>query len=798
MKLSFNLLKQFVNLDNISPFDVADRLTYAGIEVENVYKLSQATNLVVGKIISCENHKDSDHLHVLQVDLGNKYGIKQIVCGAPNARKDLKVIVAMVGAKLPNDVTINQSCIRGVESNGMCCSLLELGVDKKFLNESQINGIEEVNDDLDVGSEDILSYYGLDDYILEVNILANRPDLLSIYNMAKEVGALFKKEVIKPKIINDKSNKSTFKVNSLTDKCRQFSIKEIYGIKNNISPRWLKNYLMSSNIRSIDALVDIGNFVMLVTGQPLHMYDKDKLNSNSLVVKDDYQGDFVALDDKTYQLINGDIVITNDDEVMCLGGVMGAKKCEVDSNTKNVVIEAASFHHASIRHTSQRLGLASESSQRFVKGTNHFQYDFVLNYTYSLIKEICGIDNGCENVNYINETYNPIIISTSKDKINSRLGSNFSNEDIKEVLSLLHFEVIGDNIYQIKVPSYRLDVTCDADISEEVIRYLGFDNIESSLPKLKQSVGHYSIELENNQKIENYLTNQGLINVLTYSLISEKQIKEFDYLYQGQAYKILNPLTDIHQYVRKSVMPSLIETALYNINHQNKDFMLYEISNIITNNDQGINLGIILSGKRNYQDLLINKDVNFYTLKGLLESLMTLFNINKGRYNIIRNNKIDSLHPLQSALINIEGKNIGYFGLIHPTYQKQLGLEDKEKLFILELRLDKLYQLKTSTNKMKPISKFPYVERDLAFIVKKDVQVEDVIKSIKQISHGLIYDVKVFDIYENISNDNMHKSIALKIYYQSQQETLKDDTINALETKIIETIIKKFNATLRN
>lgn len=798
MKLSFNLLKQFVNLDNITPLDVANRLTYAGIEVENVYKLSQATNLVVGKIISCENHKDSDHLHIIQVDLGTKYGVKQIVCGAPNARKDLKVIVAMVGAKLPNDVTINQSFIRGVESNGMCCSLLELGVDRKFLNESQINGIEEVNDDLVVGSEDILSYYGLDDYILEVNILANRPDLLSIYNMAKEVSALFKVELIEPKIINDNFKKPTFSVSSLSDKCKQFSIKEIYGIKNNTSPRWLKNYLMSSNIRSIDALVDIGNFVMLVTGQPLHMYDKDKLNNNSLVVKDNYQGDFIALDDKTYQLINGDIVITNNDEVMCLGGVMGAKKCEVDSKTKNVVIEAASFHHASIRHTSQRLGLSSESSQRFVKGTNHFQYDFVLNYAYSLIKEICGIDNGCENVNYIDETYNPIIISTSKDKINSRLGSNFTNEEIKEVLSLLHFEVFGDDIYQIKVPSYRLDVSCDADISEEVIRYLGFDKIQSSLPKLKQSVGHYSLELENNQKIENYLTNQGLINVLTYSLISEKQIKEFDYLYQGQAYKILNPLTDIHQYVRKSIIPSLIETALYNINHQNKDFMLYEISNIITNNDQGINLGIILSGKRNYQDLLINKDVSFYTLKGLLESLMTLFNINKGRYNIIKNNKIDLLHPLQSALINIEGKNIGYFGLIHPTYQKQLGLEDKEKLFILELRLDKLYQLKTSINKMKPISKFPYVERDLAFIVKKEVQVEDVIKSIKQISHGLIYDVRVFDVYENISNDNIHKSIALKIYYQSQQETLKDEIINNLEKNIIETIIKKFNATLRN
>ncbi len=798
MRLSFNLLKQYVDLDNINYLEVADRLTYAGIEVENAYKLCEATDLVIGKIISCSNHPNSDHLHILQVDFGPNYGINQIVCGAPNAREGLKVIVARVGAHLPNDITITKSTIRGIESNGMCCSLNELGVDHKFLTDKQISGIEELDDDAVVGDEEVLKYLGLDDYILEINVLANRPDLLGVYNIAKEVGALFKRKVKELKFDYNNLEKSSFKVGSTSDKCKQFSIKEIINIKSNKSPKWLKSYLEASNIRSINALVDIGNFIMLVTGQPLHMYDLDKLDKKELIVEDDFDGDFIALDDKTYHINKNDLVVTSNNKVMCLGGVMGSKYCEVDGSTKNVAIEAASFYHANIRHTSQRLGLVSESSLRFVKGTNHFQYDFVLDYTAYLIDTICGFDKQYQSITYIDEKYEPNIINTSVNYINNRLGSNFNKEEIIEVLSCLNFKVEEkDNNLKIIVPSFRLDVNNQADIAEEVIRYLGFDKIDSKLPNLDQSVGHYSFILENNKKISDYLTNQGLLEVLTYTLISKKQSEVFDYLYKGETYKILNPLTDIHQYIRKSIMPSLIECSLYNLNHQNKDFMIYEISNIQTKEDNGISLGIVLSGKRQIQGLLKQSDVNFYTLKGLIESIMSLFNISKGRYNIIKNNNVDLLHPLQSALITIENKVVGYFGLLHPSYLKEIGL-DNNKLFVLEIRLEKLYDLKTSLNKFKAISKYPSVERDLAFIIKKDVASEDIVKLIKGCNKNLIRDVYVFDVYEDDKLLNNNKSIALKIIYQSYDETLKEDLINSTQNKIIESVIKKFNAALRN
>lgn len=798
MKVSFNLLKQFVDLNGIDSQTLADRLTFAGIEVENIAPLAIASNLVIGKILSCVDHPNSDHLHILQVDLGEKYGISQIVCGAPNARKDLKVIVAMPGAKLANDITINKSKIRDVESNGMCCSLLELGVERKFLTEKQINGIEELNEDAKIGDENVLAYLGLDDEILDINVLANRPDLLAILNLAKEVSALFNRKLLLEDLKVDKLAKTDFKVESLTDKCKQFSIKEIHNIKNNVSPKWLKQFLMASNIRSINALVDIGNFVMLVSGQPLHMYDLDKLKERKLVVKDNYQGDFVALDDKTYKLVPNDIVITCAGEVMCLGGVMGAKCCEVDDESKNIVIEAASFHHANIRHTSSRLGLSSESSNRFCKGTNHFQYDFVLNYAAKLVFDICGYETAYENVTFLDEKYQEKVIVTSLSEINNRLGSNFDLNQVISTLESLRFKIkIDGEKLNIIVPDFRLDITCSADISEEVIRYLGFDKIKDELPTLPQSVGKMSDYLAKNRLVEDYLINQGLSQVLTYTLVNETFSKQFAYLYKGEVYKIINPLTEIHQYVRKSLLPSLLETLNYNLNHQNKDVLIFETSDMITDSDHGVNLAICLTGKMFKQGLLKTDDVNFYTLKGLLEGIMSLLGITKGRYNLVKNDKISELHPYKSALIMVENKLSGYFGKIHPVYQETMDIDKSDDIYVLELRLDKIYNLKTSMVKMKPISKYPYIERDLAFVIDEDVEVENIINVVKKAGHPLVDNVSVFDIYTDKKLMPKQKSVAIKLIYCSQNETLKDDKVNQVEQNIIDMVEKKFKAVLR-
>ena len=402
MLVSLKSVNQYVSLEGLTPEEIADKLTFAGVEVEEVKKLASGTNLVIGEVKECVAHPNSDHLHVLKVDLGPKYGTTQIVCGAPNARTGLKVIVARVGAILPQ-IEIKKGVIRGEESNGMCCSLLELGVDGKYLSDYQKAGIEELPSDAPVGEENVLGYLGLDDVVLNLKVLANRPDLLSIFNVAREIGAIFSRPVNIPTVKAKEDFKTKLVVGSKTNRCSQFSGKEIKGIVTKPSPKWMSELLMAMGVRSINNIIDIGNYVMLMTGQPLHMYDADKLAKAELYVQDDYEGDFVALDEKTYKIIKGDIVICCNNKPMCLGGVMGSLECAVDENTKNIYIEAASFDGASIRHTSNRLGLVSESSQRFVKGTNHFQSEFVLDYAASLINELCEAKENSNNVVYQSE-----------------------------------------------------------------------------------------------------------------------------------------------------------------------------------------------------------------------------------------------------------------------------------------------------------------------------------------------------------------------------------------------------------
>ena len=347
MKVSLNLVKKYVDLEGLSVEDIVRRLTFAGVEVESVSTLASGTNLTVGQVLTCENMPDSDHLHLTTVDAG-AHGVLHIVCGAPNVRKGLKVIVAQVGAKLPGG-EIKLSSIRGVESHGMCCSLLELGVDAKYLNEKQTSGIEELPSDAPVGESDVLGYLGLDDQILNLKILANRPDLLSLYNVAKEVGAIFSRKVNIPTYSEKENFKTELKVGSETKRCSQFSGREIRNLKVKESPKYMKEALRSMGVRSINNIVDIGNYVMLLTGQPLHMYDADKLEKAELIAKDDKTIDFVALDEQTYKVIPGDIVITTNDKAMCLGGVMGSLECAVDEYNRNIYVGVVCFDFESVR-----------------------------------------------------------------------------------------------------------------------------------------------------------------------------------------------------------------------------------------------------------------------------------------------------------------------------------------------------------------------------------------------------------------------------------------------------------------
>ena len=797
MLVSLKEIKNYVNIDGYTANEIADKLTFAGIEVEEVSSLASGTNLVVGHILECEKHPDSDHLHVLKVDLGPKYGVEQIVCGAPNARKDLKVIVARVGAKLPGG-EIKKGVIRGVESNGMCCSLLELGVDAKYLSEKQTKGIEELPSDAVTGNEDVLGYLGLDDEVLNLKILANRPDLLSIYNVAREIAAILDLKVNIPTHEVKETFKTDLVVGSSTCRCSQFSGREIKGIKIKESPKFMKEALTAMGVRSISNIVDVGNYVMLLTGQPLHMYDADKLEKAELIAKDDYQGDFVALDEKSYKVIPNDIVITTNNKPMCLGGVMGSLACAVDSNTTRIYIEAASFDGASIRHTSNRLGLVSESSQRFVKGTNHNQSEQVINFASYLIKEYCEGKEFSNIVKYQKEEEKLSELKCSVKRINNRLGTSFTKEDIHNVLARLSFGVkeINNDEFVVKIPEFRLDVTCEADISEEVIRILGFENVKSELPQLDSKVGGFSLRQSRLREIREYLLLNGLDECLTYSLLSKANAEKFNLLNNEEHYQILNPLTDEREVFRTHILYSLLESASYNTSRQNKDLSLFETSNMVSKSSRSEHLAIVLVGNKLNQAYMNKTPYDFYSMKGIVEGIFELLGVEQSRYRFDRYlDEKEELHPGRSAKIIFQNQVIGVFGELHPSQYSKLGL-GKTNAVVLEMNLESLLNAKVSISKMSPISKFPTVSRDLALVVDKSVAASEIIKVIKVSGKGIVKEANIFDVYTGIPLLESKKSVAVNITL-GKDETLTEKDINEAMDKIKYELSKSLKAELR-
>ena len=791
MLVSLNEISKYVDISGLSKEEIASRLTFSGIEVEEIKTLSKATSLVVGKVISCIPHPNSDHLHVCKVDIKDE--ILDIVCGAPNCKEGIKVIVAKVGAKLPGG-EIKAGEIRGYKSNGMLCALNELGVDPKYLKEEQIKGIEILSDDFEVGDSDILHKLGLDDVILDLSLLANRSDCYSLFNVSREIGALFNRKVNILEANDDSTyEEKEFKVDSLTPNCKEFSVKIVKGIEVKDSPDWLKNCLRSEGIRTINNIVDLGNYIMLLTGQPIHMYDYDKLVKKELIVRSDINEKFTALDEKEYSIHEGDICVTSSGKTMCLGGIMGGLDSEVTNDTKNIVIEVANFNHASIRRTSSRLGLVSDSSQRFVKGINKDQVDYVLNLTTNLLKTISNVDSISNIIKYDVLNHDKKLISCSVDYINNRLGTNFEYEKIKDILQLLYFKFVESdgNKFIVEVPSFRIDVEGKADLSEEIIRYIGLDTISPTLPFMETTVGGKSKDEQKEDVICSFLSNNGLYRVLTYTLVNKKMSESFKILNKSDGYVIKNPLTEDHKYVRTNLLPSLINCANYNLNHQNNNFGIYEISHIDSMQKNEIHLGVVLVGKKYKQDKITGESYSYYDAKGIVDTILDMFNISSTRVKYTRF-ETDEFHPNRSALVLLDNKPLCVMGDIYPTKK-----EIKDSMILLEMNLSVLFATKSKNIKFEPISAYPQSSRDYAFIVDDSINYIDIKNEVKKCS-SLIKEVSVFDIYKGKNLAQNEKSIALTVVFESNDHTLKDNEIDEVHNKIVETLNKKFNVSLRS
>ena len=787
MRLSKKFVNDYTDLQNVDTLELANKMVKLGNEYESVSKLVPATNLIIGEVVSCEKHPDSDHLHICKVDIGKE--TLNIVCGAPNVRTGLKVIVALDGAVLPGG-TIKKTVVLGIESNGMLCSLMELGIDKKFLSEKDIEGIHELSSDAPVG-EDPIKYLELDDEIIDFELTANRSDELSMLGLAYECATITGEKVSLPdlsyKSISEKiSDKLELRVN--TDNVYTFLVKGVNNIKIEDSPNFMKNRLMACNVRSINNVVDISNYVMLETGQPLHFYDADKLGK-VIEARNAVNGEkVVTLDNEERLLTSDDIVITNGKNPVGLAGVMGGLDTGIDENTKNVIIECAIFNPSNIRKTSKKL-LRSEASIRYEKGLD-------VNRCYMAIERACNLLSKYASgeildglLEYNKQSREDKNIEITLDKINSVLGYNLNIDDVKEVFEKLNFKVsVKSNLFTVTVPTRRLDISIPEDLIEEVSRVYGVDNIKSTLPVFESIPSLHDNKL---RTVRNIMVSNGLNEVITYSLINEKDVFKFTNDEFG-IIKVLDPLTEDRTVLRHSIISSLIDVFKYNKARNIKDLSIFEVSKCFSliegNYIEENKLAFLCTGA--YTEGLNKEYYDFYSVKGIIENLLDTLGY-KNRYSFIVHDFPEEMHPTKSAYISLNGKIVGLFGQVHPAIMK-------DEVYVCEINLESLFENRTGKLKYKEVSKYPGISKDVAFILDKDVINEDVISTIRKTGGKLLSKVEVFDYYEGDKIEENKKSIAYNLYFESNEKTLDLNEITPIFESIIDGVIKKHNAVLRD
>lgn len=800
MLISKKWLSQYMDLSDVDFQTVGEQITSAGLEVEGYERLSTGNHLKIGYVESCVDHPDSDHLHVCQVNLGDR--VEQIVCGAPNIATGQKVIVACVGAKLLGG-EIKAGVIRGQQSNGMICSLLELGVDEKYLSEESKTGIEVLPEDAVVGNDDPLGYLGLDDEILDIGLTPNRNDCLAAWAMAKETGAILKKEVTLPNCDGaaNTGTATTLKISSTTEKCPLFLGKVINEVTIKPSPKWMQELLMAAGIKSINNVVDISNIVMLETGQPLHFYDADAIPSREITVKADVEAPYTALDGETYDIVSGDIMITTEGKPIGIAGIMGGEDSKIKETTKSMIIEAATFHHVSIRNTSRRLNLATDASIHFQKGIEPMAAFKAMDRAVQLLVEYADAKGLEETVQYGDHNYTPVSFEVSLTSINQTLGTDFALDEVLDVLQRLDLQpVANEDHIQVTIPSYRTDLCIEEDIAEEIIRILGYDRLPSTMPLIPATVGALSKRQLLRRKIKNIFNHLGFHEAITYTLVSKQEISDGVFPLK-EPYELASPMSEERRYVRSSILPSLLESVAYNQARSLKDVALFEISNVYGKDIVEERLCVVASGnlqKNRWQKFAVTSD--FYMMKGLLQSLLAHMGFDAKRITFKTNDRdIEHFHPYKSACVYLGKQFLGMLGHIHPKMAKAYGVND---VVMMELSLDLLLNNKASKIKYVPISKYPQVTRDLAFVVEEQIKVEDIVKCIEQNGkiekENMIQDIEVFDVYTGEHMEKGYKSIALSITFQSKHKTLEDKEINAMHEAILDALAKQVNAQLRS
>lgn len=808
MLVSLNWLKRYVNLDSNTPEQLAEKFTQTGIEVDGIEYVvkEKSKNVVVGFVKECIQHPNADKLKLCQVDVGDE--TLQIICGAPNVATGQKVVVAKPGAVLPGNFKIKKVKLRGIESNGMICSLQELGVQERFINPAFAEGIVVLPEDAVVG-EPVEELLNLNDAILEFDLTPNRADALSMLGVAYEVGAILDEEIDLPKpevprIDENVEDYISVKVDD-PDLCPYYGAFVIKDVTIKPSPLWMQNYLLAAGIRPINNVVDITNYVLLEYGQPLHAFDYDLLQSNEILVRRAKDGEeIVTLDGQKRVLTNENLLITNGKTGIAFAGVMGGANTEVNDETKNILLEAAYFDSHVIRKAVKQTGLRSEASNRYEKGVDPSRVrEAGLRACELLIKYADGkVVQGVAEFDELDRNEKTVEVNVTE--VNHRLGTNISIEEIEDILRKLRFsfERNGEN-FTVYVPTRRGDITIFEDMLEEIARIYGYDKLPYTLPVTGEKRGGLTYEQKLTRKIKSYMESVGLSEAITYSLTNKDDVNRLvspDLDVDLQPVALSMPMSEDHQFLRISLLPELLNRLTYNVARKQENVALYEVGSVFLTKEAMLTkqpkehvrlAGAIIGTWVDHKWQQEVKQVDFYVVKGILDGLFRYVNVDATYEQAV----LKDMHPGRTAKIFAGDKLIGFIGQIHPNLAKE---KDLKETYVFDVDLEYLLTLDRPDLAYEQIPKYPSIMRDVAFVVKNDVLAGEMKEVIEQVGAPLVKHVEAFDVYtgEHVGDDE--KSIAYNIHFQDPEKTLTDEEVDASFEKIVEAVNEKFGARVRS
>ena len=799
MKTSVEWLREYSDID-VTPTELGDILTMTGSKVETVeQKGNDIKNVVVGKILEIEKHPDADKLVITKVDIGTE--ILQIVTGADNIKVGDIVPIAKDGSELPNGVKIKKGKLRGIDSCGMMCSVGELNLDLADYPGQIEHGIMILDKSLekDLG-KDIVDILNLKEDIIEFEITSNRPDCFSIEGLGREVAVSLNKEFKNPRgnldklKIEDKKEIEGLKVDiEAPDLCYRYIARVVKDVKIKESPEWIKKRLKACGVRSINNIVDITNYVMLELGEPMHAFDINSIEGKHITVRRAKNGEKITtLDEQERELDENNLVIADDKKAVAIAGVMGGLNSEIENDTKTVVFEAAVFYGGSVRKTAKKVGLRTEASSRFEKGLSAENALRAVNRAVELV-ELIDAGKAVDGKIDVYPTKQEIHkIKLDADKINSLLGTKLSKQEMIDILEKLEIKVENDVAIS---PYFRMDLTCLADIAEEIARFYGYDKLDSTLIKADTTLGVRNKEQKITKKIRDVLVNSGLSEIYTYGFISEKDLEKSNISEDVKKYAITlqNPLGEEFKLMRPSTVPSMMQILATNANKKNQNVKLFDISRNYKNTNHQVEDGEVPIQEDILTMGMYGDDINFYVLKGIIENVLE--SISVSRYDIEKEKNNKSYHPGRCANIKVGIDTIATIGEVHPEVLQNYDIE--KRAYLAEVNITKLVKYSRENKKYVDIPKFPAVERDIAVIVDENIEVGQIEKIITKKGKKLLESLKLFDIYRNEKIGENKKSVAYALMFRDKNKTLSDDEINNVMKNIVSELENTLHAELR-